>query len=98
MLLDFLKMNKYLLLIVRHLLSNDQTSLSQCEETRGERLNLTKMQYNWLMETVRKYDKNVLSLLHEQNLISLLKYFSSNKVMSSLLHLDYKKYVFLIQL
>ena len=85
-------------MIVRHLLSNDQTSLSQCEETRGERLNLTKMQYEKLMETVRKYDKNVLSLLHEQNLISLLKYFSSNKVMSSLLHLDYKKYVFLIQL
>ena len=55
---NFLTIINYLLLIVRHLLSNNQTSLSLCEETRGENswLNLTEVQYNYLMETVHKYD------------------------------------------
>ena len=56
---NFLTKINYPLLIVRHLLSNNQTSLSQCEGTRGENrwLNLTEVQYNYLMETIYKYDK-----------------------------------------
>ena len=59
MFVDFPKIINYLLMIVRHLLSNDQTSLSHCEETRGENrwLDLNEVQYNYLMETIYKYDK-----------------------------------------